>query len=380
MEKIAIDLTWVRHNKVGGTESFVRNLLDGIAQVNTQNITFVLLLTIDNADSFEKYDEYNCFQRLICKIYSENQIKRVLWQNFRLGSLLQKIGVRFCLEPVYGMPFLGCKKIKFVTVIHDLQALHYPQYFSKGRVVWMRAAWKNAIRSSEIVIAISQFVKNDILKYYKVPSDKIKVIYNAIDVKNGNCADDSNLVNYGIEKGKYYYTVSSLFPHKNLKTALLAIAELKRRGSNAFYPLVVSGIGGRKHDELDALINEHGLSDDIVFTSFVKNEERNMLYSNCKVFLFPSIFEGFGMPPLEAMALEVPVLTTRCASIEEVTSGLLNYVENPKNPEEWADKLESKLKLPNKMETEKLLSRYSGEAIAKEYINVLMKISINNAL
>ena len=129
-------------------------------------------------------------------------------------------------------------------------------------------------------------------------------------------------------KKKYYYTVSSLFLHKNLKTIILAIAELKKRKSNAFYPLIISGISGVKRDHLDDIIEYNKLKDDIIFTAFIKDSERNMLYKNCRAFIFPSIFEGFGMPPLEAASFNTPVLTTRCTSIEEVTGGLLNYVDD----------------------------------------------------
>lgn len=376
MEKVAIDLTWVRHNKVGGTESCVRNLLDGLAQTEHKSISFVLLLAKDNADSFEKYK--NHFERIVCNTISANQRKRVFWQNFKMGRTLRKSGIKACIEPVYGKPYLGCRGIKFITTIHDLQAMHYPQYFSRFRVAWMKAGWKNAVKSSEKVVAISQYVKDDIVNAYKIPEDKVEVIYDAIELNADGCLGEENLKKYGIDKEKYYYTVSSLFLHKNLKTAVLAVAELKKRNSKAFYPLVVSGIGGRKREELDELIAENGLKNDVVFTNFVKNDERNMLYKNCKAFLFPSIFEGFGMPPLEAMAMGVPVLTTKRTSLEEVTGGLLNYVEDPLNPSEWADMLEGELRLPDKSKVDDLLEKYTPKNIASQYIRLTESVLNEN--
>lgn len=372
MKKIAIDLTWVRHNKVGGTESCVRNLLDGVAQIDTKSVRIILLLAKDNVDSFEKYK--NHFEQIICDTVSANQKRRVLWQNFKMGKLLRSLGVKVCIEPVYGKPYLGCHGIKFITTIHDLQAMHYPQYFSKSRVVWMKLGWKNAVMSSEKVVAISRYVKEDIVNTYKVSRDKVEVIYDAVELNADSCIGPENLKRYGVSKGQYYYTVSSLFLHKNLKTAVLAVAELKKRKSKAFYPLVISGIGGKNREELDTLIAENGLKNDIVFTDFVGNDERNMLYKNCKAFLFPSIFEGFGMPPLEAMAMGVPVLTTRCTSLEEVTGGLLNYVEAPLNPIEWADRLEGELRLPDKSEVDNLLEKYNCKSVALQYIRLAEKV------
>lgn len=370
-QKIAIDLTWVRHKKVGGTESCVRNLLDGFTQIDIKNIQFVLLLTEDNAESFDKYRKFSCFELLICNVKSASQRERVIWQNLKMGKMLRKLGITTCLEPIYGKPFLGTDGIKFITTIHDLQAKHYPQYFSMGRVAWMKAGWKNAVKTSEKIIAISNYVKEDIITTYNIPSEKVKVIYDAVVLVPDHCAEESDLEKFGVKKREYYYTVSSLFLHKNLKTAVLAISELKKRNSKDFYPLVVSGIGGKKKDELERLIADCGLKEDIIFTPFVDDAERNMLYKNCKAFIFPSIFEGFGMPPIEAMAMGVPVLTTRCTSLEEVTGGLLNYVDDPFDPGEWADRLEGELITPEVAQINELLNKYSAQTIARKYIELL---------
>ena len=376
MEKIAIDLTWVRHNKVGGTESCVRNLLDGFSLIKFPHYSFVLLLTKDNKESFEQYRSSSCFELYVCDINSANQRKRVIWQNFHLSGLLYRLGIKICLEPVYGKPFIGSKKIKYITTIHDLQAKHYPQYFSKGRVTWMMLSWRNAVRTSEKVIAISNFVKEDIIKTFNISDEKVQVIYDAVSIQTDNCADEECLNKYGLIKNEYYYTVSSLFLHKNLKTAILAMGELKKRESDAFKPFVISGIGGRKKDELDRIIAENDLANDIIFTSFVDDAERNLLYKNCRAFIFTSIFEGFGMPPIEAMAMGVPVVSSDKTSLREVTGGLCNYIEDPFNPKEWADIMETDLRPARETDVEALLNRYDKAAIAREYIELFNQLLV----
>lgn len=373
-KKVAIDLTWVRHKKVGGTESCIRNLLDGLSEINSEELLFFLLVTKDNVESFKKYKQYTCFHLIVCNVVSESQGKRVIWQNMKLGHMLRKLDVKICLEPVYGKPFFNVSGIKFVTTIHDLQALHYPQYFTKGRVAWMKMSWKNAVCSSERIIAISQYVKKDIVNAYQISGNKVQVIYDAVVINENDYSPESELRKFGVEKAEYYYTVSSLFLHKNLKTIILAIAELKKRGSHAFKPLVVSGIGGRKRDELDQIIKEHDLEKDVIFTPFVDDAERNMLYRNCKAYVFPSLFEGFGMPPVEAMIFGVPVLTTKCTSLLEVTGGLCNYVDNPLVAKEWADKLEGKLKLPDKEKVNILIMKYQKQNIARQYIELFRQL------
>lgn len=373
-KKIAIDLTWVRHKKVGGTESCVRNLLDGWAELNDPQFEIVLLLARDNAESFKVYRKYTCFKLVICNIEADSQGKRVIWQNTRLGRILKSLDVELCLEPIYGKPFFNTKGVKFITTIHDLQAMHYPQYFSKGRVAWMKISWRNAVNSSEVIIAISEYVKNDIINSYAGCRDKINVIYDAIVIDTNNYKHEKELEKFGVKKNEYYYTVSSLLLHKNLRTIILAILELKQRDSYAFKPLVVSGIGGREKGELDQIIMEHDLQDDIIFTPFIDDAERNMLYKNCKAYIFPSIFEGFGMPPIEAMAFEVPVLTTKCTSLLEVTGRLCNYVDNPLDPKEWADKMEGELKLAEKEKVIALMEKYRSRNIAEQYIELFQRL------
>ncbi len=150
-EKIGIDLTWVRHGKIGGTESNTRNILDGIAKLNNQdNLLFILFVTKDNADSFKKYSEYKCFELYVCNILSSNKLKRVIWQNMKFGKLLKRKKIRLLFEPVYGMPFWGMSGIRVITTIHDLQALHYLQYFKRIRNIWMKLIWRNAVKSSYV--------------------------------------------------------------------------------------------------------------------------------------------------------------------------------------------------------------------------------------
>lgn len=367
---VAIDLTWVRHNKVGGTESNIRNLLKGLSNCDDETFSFFLLVTEDNKESFINFSNSSNLKLLNTGIESDNQKKRVLWQNLHLGHLLRKRQIHILLEPVYGLPFIGLHGIKTFTIIHDLQALHFPEYFSKGRVEWMKMSWNNAVKKSYKILAISNFVRKDIIDNYHCTSEKIDVLYDSVDIDQNDCAPQNELKKYGIEFGNYYYTVSSLFPHKNLRTIILAMEKLKK--TNAFRKLVISGIGaGERRHELENLIKEKKLENDIVFTKFVDNRERNLLYKSCKAFLFPSVFEGFGMPPVEAMAFGVPVLTTKATSIPEVTRGLCNYVEEPKNSDEWVEKICRGLTVASAENVRQLLDEYNNINIANKLISLL---------
>lgn len=368
MNKVAIDLTWVRHGKVGGTESSITNLLDGFEMIHCDKVDFYLIVAKDNISVFRPYIDRGYYHHLIANTISMDQMKRVFWQNTRLCKLLSENEISNCLEPTYCMPFTSVRSIKFYTVIHDLQAIHYPEYFSRARVMWMKYSWKNAVKKSYRVIAISNYVRQDIISTYAVEPFKVVQIYDAVSINTDHCADISILARYGVEKKKFYYTVSSLLPHKNLITLIYAFGKMKEKKSFEFFPLLVSGVGGKQEEELLALIKKNNLEGVIKLTGFIDDKVRNLLYKECKVFLFPSIFEGFGMPPVEAMAFGTPVITTKETSVPEVTGGLCDSVDNAINPDEWIMKI---LCASKKAGSESIITRYSPEHIAGEYLKLL---------
>lgn len=339
MEKIAIDLLWLRPGKVGGTESYIRNLLDGFVKLD-DDFDFTLLVSLDNADTFQKYEKDHRFHLLTADIRSSNIAQRILWQNLFQNRLLRRQGFRKCFEPVYCKPWLN-GGIQYTCVIHDLQALHYPEYHPFHEIAYSRLCWRADTLNAARIVAISGWVKSDIeQKYHR--SD-IEVIYNPILIKENEISDFELLKRkYGIEKKQFYYTVSQMIPSKNLGTLIHIIDRIVNgeKGQKLPCKLVISGVNGSAAEELKREVQSRNLESAVVLTGFISNEERNSLYKNCHTFLFPSVFEGFGMPPVEAMLFRTPVVTTKCASIPEVTQGKAVYVDDPYDVDEWIEKLE----------------------------------------
>lgn len=337
-ENIAIDLLWLRPGKVGGTESFIRNLLDGFMELE-DDFEFTLLVSRDNAETFRKYESDSRYHLLVADVKSEGIMRRILWQNMNQNSFLRKNGFHKCFEPVYCKPWLN-GKIDYICVIHDLQAYHYPKYHPFHEVVYSRLCWRMDAITAAGIVAISNWVKKDVEEKYR--RKDIKVIYNPILVKKEDVIDFEELQSrLEIEKKQYFYTVSQMIPHKNLTTLILMMEQIIRSKEKLPEKLVVSGVNGSSASELKKLINEKNLKDRIILTGYVSNAERNTLYQNCHTFLFPSIFEGFGMPPIEAMFFGARVVTTKCASILEVTQGKAVYVDDPYDTGEWIEKIKS---------------------------------------
>lgn len=363
---VGIDLLWVKPKKSGGIESYVRNLLDGFDE-SSNGLKFILFVSKDNYETFEKYFNSDKFERCICEVKSENVFKRLLWENLFLDKTGTKYNVDVMFIPIYSKPIKKSKTFPYISVIHDLQALHYPQYFSKVKYMWLKYAWKRCAVTSDRIIAISNFVKNDIIEKLKVDESKIKVIYNPV-IKTDKIINFQVLAKkYSIERQSYFYSVSSMLPHKNLNTILMVIKEIKEKKLDLPQKLVISGVGGKSENTVKNLINELDIEDNVIITGFVSDAERDCLYKNASIFLFPSIFEGFGMPPIEAMLNGTTVITTSTTSIPEVTGNQAFYVNNPYDISEWIIKIEDAIKSNanfsycNKFDLKNITERYIEE-------------------
>lgn len=369
--KIGIDVTWLKPSKSGGVESYFRNLLDGFLELKDDN-TYYLLLSRDNEESFRHYKSDSRIQCVVCDTNANDVIHHLIWQNLHQWKEFKKLGVDICFFPVYEMPVFKNRKLKCVTTIHDIQAYHYPEYFPKLENIWYRFGWYMTVKNSDLVIGISDFTKNDLEDHFPKAKNIIS-IHNPI-VLNDNVPVDFSEVEkeYNIKKNEYYYTVCSMHKHKNLISLVNMIEELKKQDCDIPKKLVISGVSGPNKKNFINMIKDKGLEENIILTKFVSNEVRNCLIKNCNVFLFPSLFEGFGMPPVEAMMLGARVISTKKTSLYEVTDNKCAYVEDPLDVQEWIEQI----KKVQSVEPQKIsFNQYSKEVIARQYLDTFYKVA-----
>lgn len=245
-----------------------------------------------------------------------------------------------------------------ITTIHDLQVKIYPEYFSKKYVYIYRILNYINIKRAKKILTVSEFSKNEILKHYKIEKDKIHVIYNAWQHIDKIVENKNILKCLKVEDKKYILGVSSLNPNKNFKY----IIELAKLHQDYLFIIV-----GNKNLKVFSKINIHE-TQNLKWAGYVNDEELKALYHNAEAFVFPSFYEGFGIPPLEAIASgckNIFISNTSC--LPEIYEKNVNYI-NPKKVEP----LEIK-----EVDSKKILRKYSWKKSAEKLKNILEMVEKN---
>lgn len=366
MKRFAVDLTSLSRID-GGYGYYTRNLLDGMLELDDPFRVY-LITGSDNYNLFSNYESDERFELVRTDCFSASKSKRLIWVNKNLGKLLRSLDIEDCIEPYYCMPVINIRGIRFYTAIHDLQALHYPEFQSFKQNVWLRTMWHLVAKKAYLILTISNYSKSDIEEHFRRAQGKVHTVYIAVSTAHASRGVFDRLaVTYGVKRKKYYYTVSKLRKNKNFGVLIDMYCELRKRGEDV-PKLLVSGSNGGDEQILLQRLKENGLEEDIILTGFISDEERNALYENAEVFLFPSLFEGFGMTPIEAMSFGTPVITTKCTSLYEVTQGKANYIDDPKDIDEWINKIHNYENHSSELD----MSVYKTDYFAKQITDLIV--------
>ncbi len=212
-----------------------------------------------------------------------------------------------------------------ISVVHDLTYLRYPETMKKSNLEHMRRGIAYSIARSDRIITVSQFSKKEIQELLGVPGEKISIVYNAPSLAKETAEYDVVRKKYGINQD-YILFVSTIEPRKNIERLLRAFSCIKKKYKIP-HQLVLAGGKGWQDEEIYKTAAQMDHSEDVIFTGYISAEEKNALYQNATVFVFPSIYEGFGIPPLEAMAMGCPVVCADVASLPEVVGDAAHFVD-----------------------------------------------------
>jgi glycosyltransferase involved in cell wall biosynthesis len=248
-----------------------------------------------------------------------------LWTQFGLPLALytQKEKLNVFFTPGHYAP----RFCPFPTVISvlDLAFFGFPEYFKKDDLMQLKAWTKYSVQKAKHVLTISESTKKDVVKYYQYPTDNITVTYIGYDTETFAPVYDEErieavLAKYGIAR-PYILYLGTLQPRKNILRLVRAFHMLvaQEKYSDLGLKLVIVGKKGWLFDEIFAEVKKLGMERVVVFTGFVPDEDKCAILSGALIYTLPSLYEGFGIPVLEAMACGTPVVTSRISSLPEVT-------------------------------------------------------------
>lgn len=297
---------------LGGNESYATNLIEALAEIDTVNRYTIYVTRREAVERFS--NRWSNF--LVRPTLPHTPFIRI---PLTLSAELRKNPVDVLHVQFTAPPFAPCP---VVVSIHDLSFEHLPQTFKRRSRTQLRITVRRSARNAAQVVALSQFARSDIIKTYGIPAEKISVIPLAASSGFGPVEDQGELQRvrhtYGIESD-YILTVGSIQPRKNLPRLIAAYSSLRRSQPEVKLPqLVLVGKFAWLYDETLRTIKELDLSDAVVVTGYVPEADLPALYSGALCFVYPSFFEGFGLPPLEAMKCGAPVIVSNNTSLPEV--------------------------------------------------------------
>jgi glycosyltransferase involved in cell wall biosynthesis len=263
---------------------------------------------------------------------------RILWEQALLPWAARREGI----DLLHNMAFVGplASTCPFVVTVHDLSFLFYPHSFRSLRRSYLRVFARMSVRRARRVIAVSESTKHDLVEIYGISPAKIDVVHNGVDASFQPLPADQVDV-FRQQRGlpeRFVLFVGTLEPRKNIVSLIEAYAKLPKERP----PLVLVGGKGWFYDEIFCRVEALELTDEVHFAGFVPAEDLPLWYNAADLFVYPSMYEGFGLPPLEAMACGTAVITSTASSLPEVV-GKAGQLVDPTDTDALATAMEQVL-------------------------------------
>lgn len=327
MKRIAINALGLKNN-TGGVETYTYNIVKALLD-NDKDNKYFLFIGANLKLIFQDLLKYKNLKIISYPINTNNSTIRVITENTFLffDLLLNKIDLvhHVCNY----MPTFS--PIKSVVTLHDMMAFfyqeNYPEYKNMQKFYnYFKKAMAYTANHAEKIIAISEFTKSQFLKYYDVDENKIIVIGQSLDTRKKKYTPNPELLKEFDIKKPYLLSVSVIRPHKNFDFLIRVFNKLKEKHNIPHQLVIVGGIHFGAEKFLEEIENS-AYKDDIKYLGYIKDEILSSIYSYADAFVFPSLNEGFGIPLLEAMEYNLPIISSDRASLPEVGGDSTTYFD-----------------------------------------------------
>ncbi len=300
---------------------------------------------------------------------------RKMWTITSLSlNLLKDRSLDVFFTPTHYLPIFAPKKS--VVSILDVSYLYFPELFKKKDLIQLKKWTSYSAKKSMKILTISESSKNDIIKEYGVKEEKVEVIYPGINKVSSSkyrvLSMDKLGKKFGIN-GKYILFVGTLQPRKNITRLIEAYSKIETDVS-----LIIVGRRGWKYEEILNAPEKYNVKDKVLFLENVTDEELPVLYKNAEFFILPSLYEGFGIPVLEAMNYGTPVITSNVSSLPEAGGDAALYVD-PNSVSDISEKMKKLLEDDNLKKQliekgKKQVEKFSWEKSTRETLAVLEEV------
>ncbi len=385
---IAVDVTPILPGgECGGAEHVVYALLKGLGE-RALSDRFILLTASYNNEIFRQFDKYG--MKRICILQDVSRNNASLWRSLveklkmRLSShigsgILKKNNVSLLFCPMTAITYheIG---IPTVSLIHDLQHMYYPSFFTREELVHRTHFYKTLSKKVDHVICVSEFTKQSVLDKLNIPEERVSVIYNCIHDRlhvPSSAVNESVLKRRGLNNIPYCIYPANLWPHKNHTMLLVAFNMFSKKYPDYNLHLIFTGAALKYSESMCDSVKQMGLEDRVHLLGYLDEEEMSVIWQGAHFLVYPSLFEGFGIPLIEAMQYNKPIAASNAASIPEVAGDAAIYFD-PKKPDEIVDSMYGMMEDKERYNSlvkhgQRQVDKFHYDDMINKYISVLHK-------
>jgi glycosyltransferase involved in cell wall biosynthesis len=361
--RIGIDIKPFKNGSTG-ISRYLRSIMDWLQKIDNENEYFL----------FEcRSCEYRIENPRWKKVLIHSKLPGILWQQFILPFHLKKnkIDILWASEQI--CPFFYTGGAKIITSVFDFTPLRFPDTCQRSNLIIQKYLFPLTIKKSQFLIPISDFVKREVLYFYPECDKNVQIRTVPCGGPDWELPQDYNREN----RQDFLFFAGNLEPRKNLINVIEALEILHNSGIDI--PLHIAGPQGWRNKDLFEKLDQSPVRDNIKFLGYITEEELKKEYMICKAVIYPSIYEGFGLPVLEALCLNAVVLTSKNTVMEEI-AGEAGIYFNPEDPYDIADKIRTldKFAVGQSGHAEKIINEYKWSISARKLLDLFRELQVSH--
>jgi len=382
MARIGIDIRNIGKSRTGDEVVFF-NLVKNLARLNKEGEYFLFTDILDENILAKIKVDLEIENKKNFQIISLKTRNKFTWNLWTLPKYLQKNPLDV-YHTQYILPFRIPKDTRLITTIHDISFRVFPEMIKKSDLFFLKILIPWSLKRADKIIAVSEFTKNEIVKYYKIKPEKISVVKNALGeefLKDKNLSESpfsADVIGKYSLPQDYILYFGTLQPRKNLPIIVEALSKIKRELQGTKLLLCGNRQAHNFDSKIDQKIKDLKMEAEVIFPGFVSNKDKPAIFRMARALCFPSFYEGFGIPILEAFASDIPVIASDIPAHREIGGDAVYYF-NPQDANDLSQKikkvfLDQELKKNLIQKGQERLTHFSWEKSAKDLQEIYTKV------